>query len=146
MNTTLRCLKYSTCCSILPPNCHLHCLRFLERYDTSVFLVLLIFISACLYAAKNWSNACWKPRWEDARSTKFSKANGWSQCRSSPTLPPPKMLTGVSLIVIHKKSFQRYATSRGRMVFQTKYPNCGHNFGRIWPVARFSDLGSKIHF
>jgi len=27
-----------------------------------------------------------------------------------------------------------YATSRGRMAFKTKYPNCRHNFGRTRPV------------
>ena len=54
---------------------------------------------------------------------------------------PPKMLTRAPLMVIYKKSFRRYATSRGRMAFKTKYSNCRHNFGRIRPVARFQGLG-----
>jgi len=33
----------------------------------------------------------------------------------------PKMLTGAPLTVIYTKSFWRYATSRGRMAFKTKY-------------------------
>jgi len=37
-------------------------------------------------------------------------------------------------MVIYKKRFRRNATSRGRMAFKTKYPNCRHNFGRSKPV------------
>jgi len=40
-------------------------------------------------------------------------------------------------MVIYEKKIRRYATSRGRMAFKTKYPNCRHNFGRIGHVARF---------
>ena len=45
-----------------------------------------------------------------------------------------QMLTRDLLMVIYKKS---YATSRGRMAFKTKCPNCRHNFGRTRPVSRF---------
>ena len=41
------------------------------------------------------------------------------------------------LMAIYKKSFRRYATSRGRVVFKAKYHNCTHIFGRFRPVARF---------
>jgi len=54
-----------------------------------------------------------------------------NQCRISTTLAAPKMITGAPLMVVYKKS---YATSRGRMAFKTKYPNCRHNFGRTRPV------------
>jgi len=40
-------------------------------------------------------------------------------------------------MVIYKKRFRRYATSRGRMAFKANYPICSHNFGRTRPVARF---------
>jgi len=40
------------------------------------------------------------------------------QCSISPTLPPPKMLTGSPLMVMYKNIFRRYATSRGRMAFK----------------------------
>jgi len=49
------------------------------------------------------------------------------------------------LMVIYEKSW-RYATSRGQMVFKTKYTNCRHNFGRTRTVARFWGLWGKIHF
>jgi len=39
-----------------------------------------------------------------------------TQCRSSLTLSPAKILTGAP-IVISKKRFRRYGTSRGRMAF-----------------------------
>ena len=48
---------------------------------------------------------------------------------------PPKFLQG-PLIAIYKKKFC-YATSRGRMGFKIKHPNCRHIFGRTRPVARF---------
>jgi len=57
--------------------------------------------------------------------------------RYQPSSGPPKMLTGASLTVIYKKSFRRYPTSRGRMTFETNYPNCRHNFGRIRPAPGF---------
>jgi len=41
------------------------------------------------------------------------------------------------LVVIYKMRFRHYATSRGRMAFKAKYPNCWHNFVRTKPVARF---------
>jgi len=56
------------------------------------------------------------------------------------------MLTRAAQLWFIKKSFRRYATSRGRMAFKTKYSNCRHNFGRTRPVARFWGLGGKIHF
>ena len=34
-------------------------------------------------------------------------------------------------MVIYKKSFWRYATSRGRMAFKIRFPYCRHDFGRI---------------
>jgi len=43
-------------------------------------------------------------------------------------------------MVIYKKNFRRYTTSRGQIAFKTKRPNglqnlnCKHNFGRIRPV------------
>jgi len=37
-------------------------------------------------------------------------------------------------MVIYKKWFRRSATCWGRMAFNTKYPNCRHNFGRTRPV------------
>ena len=55
----------------------------------------------------------------------------------SAQLWPPQHVYRGPLLVIYKKSFRRYATSRGRMAFKTKYPNCRHNFGRTRPVARF---------
>jgi len=55
------------------------------------------------------------------------------QCRISPTLPPQNAYRG-PLMVIYNKSFRRNVTSRGRMAFKTKYPNCRHNFGRTRPV------------
>jgi len=30
-------LNFSTCCSVLPLTCSAHCLRFVERHNTSVF-------------------------------------------------------------------------------------------------------------
>jgi len=51
------------------------------------------------------------------------------------TLLLPKTLTGAPLMVFFSKLC--YATSRGRMAFKTKYPNCTYNFGRTRPVARF---------
>jgi len=58
---------------------------------------------------------------------------------------PPKMLTRAPLMVIYKKCFRRYATSRGRMTLKTKYSNCRHNFGRTRPVARFQFWGCKMN-
>jgi len=43
------------------------------------------------------------------------------QCRSSPTLPSQNAYRGPSM-VISKKIFQHYGTSRGQMAFTTKYP------------------------
>ena len=40
---TPRCLNVSTCCSVLPLTCSIHCLGFVERRNTSVFLVLISF-------------------------------------------------------------------------------------------------------
>jgi len=39
-------------------------------------------------------------------------------------------------MVIYKKKLY-YATSRGRMTFKTKHPNCRHNFDKTRSVARF---------
>jgi len=50
------------------------------------------------------------------------------------------------LMVIYEKSFRRYATSRGRMAFKTKYPNCRHNFGRTRTVSRFWGLWGQDTF
>ena len=49
-------------------------------------------------------------------------------------------------MVIYKKHFRRYATSRGRMAVKTKYSNCRNNFGRTRPVASFSGLGGQNTF
>jgi len=46
-------------------------------------------------------------------------------------------------MAIYKKI---YATSRDRMPFKTKYPNCRHNFGRTRPVTSFQDLGEQNTF
>jgi len=46
-------------------------------------------------------------------------------------------------MAIYKKI---YATSRDRMPFKTKYPNCRHNFGRTRPVTSFQDLGDQNTF
>jgi len=54
-----------------------------------------------------------------------------THCRIRPSLGPPEMLIGGPLMMIYKKS---HATSRGRMAFKTKYPDCRHNFGRTRPV------------
>ena len=52
----------------IPLTCSIHCLWFVERHNTLVFLVL-IFILAWSHAAENW---------EDASSTKSSaKVSGW---------------------------------------------------------------------
>jgi len=61
--------------------------------------------------------------------------------------PPQKMLPRAPLMVVYKKKLCRpNATSRGRMVFKTKYSNCRHKFGRTRPVARFWGLGGKRYF
>jgi len=46
-------------------------LRFLERQNVSVFVVLN-FISAWSHAAENRSSACWRLCWEDASSINLS--------------------------------------------------------------------------
>jgi len=56
----------------IPLTCGIHCLWFVERYNTSVVLVL-IFILAWSHTAENWSSACWRPCWEDASNTKSSE-------------------------------------------------------------------------
>jgi len=48
-------------------------------------------------------------------------------------LCPPKKNRG-PLMVIYRKRFRRCATSRGRMAFKRKYPNCRHNFGGTRPI------------
>ena len=42
MNITPRYLNFSTCCSVLPLTCRIHCLGFLERHNTSIFLNLIL--------------------------------------------------------------------------------------------------------
>jgi len=69
-------LNSSTCCSVLPLTCSIHWLRFLERYNTSVFSVL-VFIPAWMYATENRSCACWRPCSEDVSSTKSSAKSKW---------------------------------------------------------------------
>jgi len=77
-NATPRCLNVSTCCSLLPITCRMHCIGFLERHNTTVFLVL-IFIPAWSHTRENRSSAYWRPCSEDASSTKSSaKKSGWS--------------------------------------------------------------------
>jgi len=73
INTTPRYLNVFTCCSVLLLTCSLHCLGFVERHHTPVFLVL-IFSPARSEAEKNWSSVCWRPCWKDATasSTKSS--------------------------------------------------------------------------
>jgi len=44
VNTTLRYLNVSTCCSVFPLTCGIHCLGRLERHNTSIFLVLIFFL------------------------------------------------------------------------------------------------------
>ena len=58
-NTTSRYVNIFTCCSVLPLTCRIHCLGFVERHSTSVFLVL-IFIPARSHAAESRSSACWR--------------------------------------------------------------------------------------
>jgi len=60
-----------------------------------------------------------------------------------PNSPQTKNACRGPLMVIYKKKLC-YATSRGRMAFKTKYPNCRHNFGTTRPVARFQGFGGKI--
>ena len=59
VNTTPTYLNFSTCCSVLPLICRTHWLGFLERYNTSVFLVLII-IPTWPHAPENHSSVCWK--------------------------------------------------------------------------------------
>jgi len=49
----------------------------------------------------------------------------------------PQNANRAPLIAIYNKRFRRCATSRSRMIFKTKYPNCRHNFGRTRPVVKF---------
>jgi len=51
VNTIPRYLKFSTCCSVLPLTCSVHCLGFIERHNTSIFFVL-IFVPAQSHAAE----------------------------------------------------------------------------------------------
>jgi len=51
VNTTPRNLNVSTCCSVLPLTCRIHCLGRPERHNTSIFLVL-IFVPAWSHAAE----------------------------------------------------------------------------------------------
>ena len=60
-----------TCYNVLRFTCNVHCLGFVERYNTSVILVR-IFIPARPHAVENRSSACWKLCWDDASSTKLS--------------------------------------------------------------------------
>ena len=76
VHTTPRCSTFSTCCSVLPLTCSVHCLGFLESHNTSVFLVL-IFIPARLHAAESRLSACWKPCWENESSTKPAAKSKW---------------------------------------------------------------------
>jgi len=55
----------------IPLTCNIHCILFVQRHNTSVFLVL-IFILSRSHAAENQSSACRRPYWEDASSTKSS--------------------------------------------------------------------------
>jgi len=61
-----RYLNVSTCCSVFPLICRIHCLRPLERHNTSNCLVL-IFVPAWSHAAENRPNACWRPCLEEPR-------------------------------------------------------------------------------
>ena len=70
--TTTRYLNFSTYCSVMPLS--VHCLGFVERHNTSVFLVL-IFNPARSHVPNNRSSACWKSCSDDASSTKlFAKS------------------------------------------------------------------------
>ena len=51
VNTTPRYLNLFTCCSVFPFTYRVHCLGFVDRHSTSIFLVL-IFIPARSHAAK----------------------------------------------------------------------------------------------
>jgi len=82
VNTTSRYLNISTCCSIFPLTCRIHCLGRLNRHNASILLEL-IFVPAWLHAAESRSNACWRHCWEDPRIAvpiRPQKANGssWS--------------------------------------------------------------------
>ena len=44
MSTTPRYLNVSTCCSVLPLTCRNNCLGCLKRHNTSIFLVLFLFL------------------------------------------------------------------------------------------------------
>jgi len=81
VNSTLRHLNFSTCCSV-------HWLKLLERYNTLVFLVL-IFIQALSHAAANQSNGCWRPCSQDASSNKSSKKGNASFCSFQQWHPHP---------------------------------------------------------
>jgi len=71
INTTPRYLNFFNCCSVLLLTCSIHCLGFLERLNTPVFLVL-IFIPGPSHAAKNCWSVYGRPCWKDASSTKSS--------------------------------------------------------------------------
>ena len=68
------------------------------------------------------------------------------QCRISPTMVPPKMLTTAQLMVIYKKRFRRYASSRSRKAFKTKYSNCTRNFGRTTTSSQVLRFGGQNTF
>ena len=59
------------CCSLLPLTCSTHWLGFMERHNTSVFLVL-IFILIWSHSAENRLSVRWRPYSEDVSSTKMS--------------------------------------------------------------------------
>jgi len=79
VNTTPRCLNFSTCCSVLPFTFSLHWFGFLERKNISV-IVVLNFISAWSHAAENRSHAVhWRPvEKTQAVSTCLQKVSSWS--------------------------------------------------------------------
>jgi len=83
----------------LPLSCSIHCLGFLERHNTSIFLVL-IFIPARLHAAENRSSACWRPCWEDANSTKSSWKSQRLILQQHPTVTPSSTRPCLSVLVV----------------------------------------------
>jgi len=97
VNTTLRYLNVSICCSVFPLTCRKHCLGRLKRHNTSIFLEL-IFVLSWSHAEENPSNASWRPCYEDQRMQyQFVRKNQTVH----PAVPNSNTLVEVSMTVYY---------------------------------------------
>ena len=71
--------------------CNIHCLEFLEKHNTSIFSVLILF-PAWSHAAKNRSTSSWRSCWEDVAVPNHPReASGWHVQLPAATCPSNRL-------------------------------------------------------